>query len=92
MQLVWSEPAAKDLEEIITFIAREDIQSALIMDILLQEAAEGLLLFPHKGKPGRVLETRELVPHEHYILVYTVNTTTISIVNVIHTSRQWPPA
>ena len=91
MELIWTEQAELDLERIVEFIARDNMQAALDMDMLLQEAADGLIFLPRKGKPGRIPGTRELLAHEHYFLVYKVEDDTISIVAALHTSRQWPP-
>lgn len=91
MNVVWSEPAENDLDAIVLFIARDDIQAALEMDALLRNAAAGLALFPEKGKPGRVPGTREIVAHKHYLLVYALTPDAVHIVAVLHTSRQWPP-
>ena len=60
------------------------------MDSLLREAADSLILFPEKGKPGRIPGTRELIVHKHYTLVYVVAPDTVQIVAVLHSSRQWP--
>jgi len=91
MNVAWSLQAEQDLTAIVEFIAKDDIQAALEIDVLLQEAAERLIPFPGKGKPGRVPGTRELIAHAHYILVYTLTGDAIHIVTVLHTSRQWPP-
>ena len=91
MDIVWTAQAEQDLETIVEFIARDNVRAALEMDLLLQNAAEGLAEFPRKGKPGRVPGTRELLAHEHYCLVYTVDADAIHILAVPHTSRQWPP-
>ena len=90
MEVIWSERAEQNLASIVEFIARDNVQAALEMDMLLQNAADGLAVFPHKGKPGRVPGTRELVAHEHYILVYRLADNAVCIVTVLHTSMRWP--
>lgn len=90
MQVVWSEPAEQDLDAIVEYIAKDNLQAALDMDSLLREAADSLILFPEKGNPGRIPGTRELIAHRHYTLVYVVVSDTIQIVTVLHSSRQWP--
>lgn len=90
MQVVWSEPAEQDLDAIVEYIAKDNLQAALDMDNLLREAADSLILFPEKGKPGRIPGTRELIAHRHYTLVYVAVSDTIQIVTVLHSSRQWP--
>lgn len=45
------------------------------------------------GAPGKIVGTRELIPHEHYRLVYELDEETgiVWIVTLIHTARCWPP-
>ena len=90
MEIIWSAQAEQDLESIVEFIARDNVNAALEIDALLQNSAERLSAFPCQGKPGRVPGTRELVADEHYILVYVVSAEVIHIAAVLHSSRQWP--
>ena len=91
MRVVWSEVAEEDLDTIVTYIAKESLQAALDMDELLRDSADGLAVFPEKGKPGRVPGTRELIAHKNYILVYVMRSGSVQIVTVLHSARQWPP-
>ncbi len=91
MHVVWSEPAEEDLDAIVEYIARDNLQAALDMDSLLRDAADGLALFAATGKPGRIPGTRELVAHRNYILVYVVTPDAVQIVTVLHSAQQWPP-
>lgn len=72
MNLVWSEPAEEDLDAIVEYIAQDNLQAALDMDSLLRDTADRLILFPEKGKPGRIPGTRELIVHKNYILVLSL--------------------
>ena len=65
--------------------------AALEVDDTITAATLRLEEFPLLGRPGRIDGTRELVVHQHYILVYEVVDDTIIILMVLHTSRQWPP-
>ena len=91
MKVVWSEPADAQLEAIVEYIANDNVQAALALDDMLHQAADTLQQFPNKGRPGRVPETRELVAHPTYLLVYTLGADCVTIVGVLHTSRQYPP-
>ncbi len=56
----------------------------MIGDVVLQ-SIEKLLQFPMRGRPGRVLDTRELVlPDLPYIVVYLVEADHIVILRVVH--------
>ncbi len=90
MEIIWSAQAEQNLADIVEFVALDNLNAALELDVLLQNAAEGLRVFPHQGKPSRVPGTRELVAHEHYILIYALAVETIHILAVLHSSRQWP--
>ena len=90
MVVIWSAQAEQSLASVVEFIARENVQAALAMDMAIQNAADGLAVFPHKGKPGRVPGTRELVVHEHDIVVYMLTDNAVYIVAVLHTSLRWP--
>lgn len=61
------------------------------MDEGFSQAAPRLMDHPRIGRQGIVPGTLELIPHEHYRLVYEVNGDTAWILVVAHTSRQWPP-
>ena len=90
--LEWTKIAEKQKDQIVDYIALDNIAAAVEMDTLIENSAESLLAQPEKAKPGRVPGTRELVIHEHYMLIYkySVEENAVTILNVLHTSRQWP--
>ncbi len=92
MILIWSASAEKDRDNIVRFIAEDDIDSALAMDKLFSDYAYKLVNFPRLGHAGRVKNTFELLVHTHYILVYQINDNCIEILAIVHTSRQYPPS
>ena len=91
MKVVWAKRAAHARNGLINYIAEDNVLAALEMDDTITAATLRLEEFPLLGKPGRIDGTRELVVHQHYILVYEVVDDTIIILMVLHTSRQWPP-
>ncbi len=72
-------------------VSRENPQAAARMDELFSQAVSTLMDHPRIGRQGMVPETLELVPHEHYRLVYEIDGDTAWILALVHTSRQWPP-
>jgi len=60
------------------------------MDLLFSKSAKRLARFPELGRPGWIPGTRELLPHQHYRLVYQIVGSEIRILSLMHTSRQWP--
>ena len=91
MKLVWTRPAAADRREIRAYIAEHNLAAALALDELFSERASQLIDHPSIGRPGRVAGTRELVVHQHYILVYEVAGDLVRVLRVLHAVRQWPP-
>ena len=86
--LVIAEPAARDLEAIIYYIALENPTAAEDVYRGIVEAARKLPQFPALGRPGRHPETRELsVPNLPYLIVYEVGANAVTILAVFHTSR-----
>jgi addiction module RelE/StbE family toxin len=89
--LVWTQAARQDRREIREYIAADNPAAALALDERLTEKAGRLVDHPGLGRPGRVAGTRELVVHQHYILVYDVTGDLVRALRVLHAARQWPP-
>jgi len=54
-------------------------------------AVEMLLDFPESGRPGRLVDTRELVVGKTpYILPYRLRGDMIEILRVLHGRQRWP--
>lgn len=90
MKLIWTDPAEKDLWDILDFIADDNPDAAWEMRSLLHNSADSLLQFPNKGRPGRVIGTRELVVMPSYILIYKIDNSYIRILRVLHMSQNYP--
>jgi addiction module RelE/StbE family toxin len=87
----WSSEATRDRRDIWDFIAAENPAAAARMDALFGRAAASLAKLPHRGLPGRIAGTRELLPHESYRLVYEISGDDVWVLALVHTARQWPP-
>lgn len=90
MRVIWSPQSMEDRKQIYAIIFDYNAEAAEAMDVLFEAQARRLLAHPNLGRPGRVLGTRELVVHKHYILVYVQREHSIGIVTLLHTSRQYP--
>lgn len=86
----WNWEARADLAEILGFIAARNPDAADRLDAVIQTATLRLTNHPYMGREGRRAGTRELVVHPNYIVVYSVSTDLIRIVNVIHARQQYP--
>lgn len=86
--LVFAEPAARDLEQIVDYIALDNPVAAEGVYRGIVAAAERLPEFPALGRPGRHPETRELsVSGLPYLIVYEVSTEAVTILAIFHTAR-----
>lgn len=92
-RLVIAEPAARDLEDIVDYIARDNPVVAEGVYRGIVAAAQRLPQFPALGRPGRHPETRELsVSGLPYLIVYEVGTEVVTILAVFHTARDFARA
>lgn len=88
MRLVFAEPAARDLEDIIDYIAQDSPKAAEGVYRAIVTAARRLKDFPESGHPGRTSGTRELsIAALPYIIVYEVGAGTVTVLAVFHGAR-----
>lgn len=86
--LLIAEPAARDLEGIVDYIALESPVAAERVYREIVQTAGRLSDLPALGRPGRLPETRELsVPGLPYLIVYEVGPESVTILAIFHTSR-----
>lgn len=91
MRLVWTETAKNDLADIVSYIWLENPSAAKKMRSRIETTATYLKSQPFMGRMGAIAGTREAIPHPSYRIVYQVSDETVSILFIVHTSRQWPP-
>lgn len=93
MESRWLPSALADLEAARAYIARDNPGAAeRVFRRILSDVAS-LAALPHIGRPGRVLNTRELiVPSTPFIIPYRVHEGRIVVLAVIHAARRWPDA
>ena len=72
------------------YIAKDNPRAAVEMGDTLMQKAEKLDHHPALGRVGRVPNTRELVVHPNYILIYRVVDGMVEILRVLHAAQQWP--
>ena len=77
---------------IFNFIAADNVSAAVALDTLFDQRASQLLDMPSVGRKGRVGQTRELVVHTNYLLIYRPRPLAgvIEIIRVIHAAQKWP--
>jgi toxin ParE1/3/4 len=88
MRLVFAEPAARDLDDIIDYIALDNPLAAEKIFRTIVAAAERLRDFPEIGHIGRLPDTHELpVVSLPYVLVYQLSPNTVTVLAVFHGAR-----
>jgi toxin ParE1/3/4 len=91
VKLEWTYSALTDRERIYDFIESDNPRAAIALDQRFDALASRLKTFPHLGRPGRVVDTRELVAHKNYILIYELDGEIVRVLRVLHAARLWPP-
>ena len=91
VRIIWTEPAARALESIQDYIARDNRRAALDVSQRIQNAVSQLQNHPRLGRSGRVRGTLELVISGlPYIVPYRVKGKEVQILSVFHAARKWP--
>lgn len=89
-ELIWTEPALQDLDDIGTYISFESPKAAESVVRRIIESVAALTYHPRLGRVGRDPSTRELVVSgTPYIAVYRLRER-IEIIAVFHAARKWP--
>jgi len=88
MRLVFTEPAERDLDSIIDYIALDNPTAAEKIFRAIVATAQRLTDFPEMGPVGRLPNTREItVTSLPYVIVYEVATDAITVLAVFHGAR-----
>ncbi|MYN16103.1 type II toxin-antitoxin system RelE/ParE family toxin [Rugamonas sp. FT107W] len=89
-ELVRTATYRADLDDIERYIARDNPVAAARLCDLIDDQADQLADPNFPRRRGRVKGTFELVVHKHYVVVFTDDQTTVTLLNVIHSSRKYP--
>jgi addiction module RelE/StbE family toxin len=91
VRVIWTEPAARALEDIQDYIARDNRRAAWEVAQRVRQAVTQLEEHPKMGRTGRVRGTLELVVQGlPYIVPYRLKGNDVQILSVFHSSRKWP--
>ncbi|MDE1145397.1 MAG: type II toxin-antitoxin system RelE/ParE family toxin [Azospirillaceae bacterium] len=80
----WSADAVRDVEQHVAYIADFNPPAADRILRALLAAANSLITFPNRGRPGSEAGTRELVIHPPYVIVYETVKDTVVILRIWH--------
>ncbi len=86
MELIWSETAADDLEQIQNYIAEDNIDAAIIFIRAIFEEVEKIPLQPYRGRkiPEILKEEYREIIFRKYRIMYRVSGAAIFILAIIH--------
>jgi toxin ParE1/3/4 len=83
--------AIADREAIFDHIAEDSPESAVRVDEGIEAQVALLASSPKLGRPGRIVETRELViAHSPYVIAYGIASDRVTILRVLHGAQCWP--
>ena len=93
--IVWRPIAEADLDNIVDYIAQDNLIRAEVFGQELRAKVLALAQHPEigrTGRPGLPAFLRELVAHRNYIIFYRVlkEARTVEILRVKHTAQQTP--
>lgn len=88
MKLEWTASAKQDLKGIVGYIWADNPEAAQRMNARFRAVAKLLTNQPYSGRPGILPGTRGFVVHPNY----RIREETVSVMAIVHTSRQWRPA
>lgn len=88
--IVWRPGALRDLTDIIRYVAERNPAAARKLRQRIEDAVLPLRDHPYLFRPGRVPDTREIVAHPNYLVVYRVTDAAVEVVAVLHARQQYP--
>ncbi|MDR1397494.1 MAG: type II toxin-antitoxin system RelE/ParE family toxin [Desulfarculales bacterium] len=88
-ELRWRKKAGTDLELIIGYISRDNLDAAEALLSEIIEKTGKLTVNPSLYKKGRVAGTREMVVRKNYIVVYAIVNDVVWIVRILHAARDF---
>ncbi len=88
MQVVWTEPALDGIARAYDYVFEFNPRAAAHLAETLRDDGDGLVNFPHRGRPVPRTSMRELVTSYPYIIRYRIDGDVVVILRVRHTSRR----
>jgi len=90
MLVNWRPRARVALWQIIDYISDQNPVAAFELYDDIEQAISALPQHPYLYRKGRVSDTREIVVHPNYIVVYCVTIDHIEILNILHARQHYP--
>lgn len=90
LNLEWKATAIADLLAIVDYISDDNPDAAQALKDEIEAKTSRLPDNPQLYRVGRVNDTREMVVRPNYIVIYTEDAITVTILRVLHAAQQWP--
>lgn len=91
LPIIWRLSARSDLAAIIRYVANINPLAARRLRQVLMESVLPVSEHPYLYRQSQTIPAmREIVAHPNYIVYYRVTASSIEVVNVIHTRREFP--
>ncbi len=87
MRVIWSPSSLREVSRIYDYVADFNPRAAAHLAEKLIEAGDGLVTFPHRGRPVPGTPLRELVVVYPYIIRYRIAEDAVYILRVRHGMR-----
>ena len=88
MRVVWTRAAARGIQRAYDYLVEFNPRAAMQVAETLRNQGNGLVHFPHRGRPVPGTDMRELIAAYPYIIRYAIDGDTVVILRVRHTSRR----
>ena len=88
MRVVWTQTSLRGIWRAYEYLTDFNPRAAVHLAESLLAAGDSLVNFPHRGRPVRGTNMRELVTVSPYIIRYRVTADTVIILRVRHGSRR----
>ncbi|EPO1789379.1 type II toxin-antitoxin system RelE/ParE family toxin [Cronobacter turicensis] len=90
LPIQWTEEAKTDLFALIRFIAHENPFAAQALLTRIEASILPAARYPEMLRAGRVPDTREIIAHPNYIVVYKITRECLLVLGVLHSRQRYP--
>ncbi len=88
--LIWRPEARRQYLKSLDYIGQRNLVASQRLDQAIIDQVALLQQHPFIGRVGRIDNTRELVVHPNYIIIYRVDETEVWILRFLHVRKQYP--
>lgn len=80
----------EDLTDIVSYIAQDKLDAAIAFEEHIHSQVDALADPKFPRRPGRVVGTLELVAHPNYVVVLMQDSSSVTVLTVLHAAKQYP--